>query len=127
MANTVKFKIKSLPVSVNNAVRHSKYTSYKTKEFKEWEGFVEKETDKNINKSEWYGVEVVCYFPLYYKNGNIRRRDIDDMLKYAIDCTLKKVQNKDGEIDDKRVLEGSFAKIDSEEEYTEITFYCIGQ
>ena len=49
------------------------------------------------------------------------------MIKYAIDTTLKKVADKGGkEIDDCRIIEVSECKVDSKDEWTEITFYCIG-
>jgi Holliday junction resolvase RusA-like endonuclease len=125
--NTVRFEIQGLPVSVNNAIRFAGKRTYKTKQFKQWEELVFYCTkEQTINKSEWYGVEVLCHFPLYCKNGSIRRKDIDDLLKYAIDTTLERVVDSEGNpIDDKCILEGSFAKIDSEQEKTEIIFYTI--
>jgi Holliday junction resolvase RusA-like endonuclease len=126
MRNVVYYKIDSLPVSVNNAVRHSYRGSYKTNEFKEWDELVSYQKQQTINKSEWYGVEIVFHMPLYFKNGNIRRKDADDMLKYAIDCTLKRVVDSDeNSIDDSRIMEGNYTKVNDDHEYTEISFYTI--
>ncbi len=101
---------------------------YKTKKYKEWEeyvGLVVKE--QSIECSEFYGVEILYYFPIYYKNGNIRKKDFKNMDKYAIDTVMKKLIDEEGNtIDDCRLSESCECKIDSEEEKVEITFYCIG-
>ena len=124
---SVFFEIDALPVSVNKAVRHSRKGSYKSQEFKDWVELVFlTQKEQTILNSEWYGVEVLLYFPLYYKNGNIRRKDADDMLKYAIDTTLLRLIDEDGDnIDDSRIIEGHFEKFDNENESCAITFYCV--
>lgn len=127
MSNSVTFKIDGLPVSENDAVGRSSRGGYKTKKYKEWEELVIlTQKERNINCSEWYGVEMIYYFPLYYKNGKIRHKDGHNLDKYNIDIVIRKlIDNKGNAIDDSRVLEWSGSKVDSEEEYTEITFYCI--
>ena len=128
MKETAIFKIDMLPVSENDAVRMTPKGGYKTKKYREWEEFVGYTVkEKSIAKSEWYGVEIVYYFPLYYKNGSIRKKDFKNMDKYAIDVVLKKLIDQEGNpIDDCRILESSECKIDSEKECVEISFYCIG-
>lgn len=126
MRNVVYFNIDMLPVSENEAVRMTPRGGYKTKKFKEWVKFVSKQKEQTINKSEWYGYEIVFHFPLYYKNGNIRRKDAHNMIKYAIDTVLEKVVDSDGNaIDDCRVIEGSHCKVNDTREYIEISFYTI--
>jgi hypothetical protein len=125
---TVTFKINRLPVSENNAVRMSSRGGYKTKAYREWEEEVMLTVkEQTIANSEFYGVEIIYYFPIYYKNGNIRRKDFKNMDKYAIDTVMRKLRDEDGEeIDDCRLLESYERKVDSEEERVEITFYRIG-
>lgn len=83
--------------------------------------------EKTIANSEFYGVKIIYYFPIYYKNGNVRRKDFKNMDKYAIDTVMRKLRDEDGEeIDDCRLLESYECKMDSEEEKVEITFYSIG-
>ena len=117
-----------MPVSENDAVRMSSRGGYKTKKYKEWEEEVMLTVkEKSIANSEFYGVEIVYYFPIYYKNGKIRRKDFKNMDKYAIDTVMRKLKDEDGnEIDDCRLSESCECKIDSEEEKVEISFYCIG-
>ena len=99
---------------------------YKTKAYREWEEEVMLTVkEQTIANSEFYGVEIIYYFPIYYKNGNVRRKDFKNMDKYAVDTVLKKLVDEDGEeIDDCRLLESYECKVDSEEEKVEITFYC---
>jgi len=126
MKEVVVFKINGLPVSENEAVRMTSRGGYKTKKFKEWEKLVSLQKEKIIDKCEWYGYEAIFHFPLYYKNGNIKKKDGHNMIKYAVDTVLSRVRDTDGnEIDDCRILEGSHCKIDSEDLYMEIAFYCI--
>lgn len=128
MKTAVTFKIDRLPVSENNAVRMTPRGGYKTAQYREWEEYVALTVKEQvIANSEFYGVEILYYFPIYYKNGNIRRKDYKNMDKYAIDTVLRKVKDKDGkEIDDCRLSESYECKIDNQEEKVEITFYCIG-
>lgn len=122
------FKIDMLPVSENQAVRSSSRGGYKTKKYKEWEELVLlTQKERKISCSQWYGVEIILHFPLYYKNGNIRKKDSHNLIKYAIDTVLRKVIDEKGKgIDDCRILECYECKVDSPKECTEITFYCIG-
>ena len=127
MKNSATFKIDALPVSTNKAVGHSRRGGYKTQEYKDWEQLVMlTQKEKTIKCSEWYGVEMVYHFPIYYKNGNIRRVDGPNFDKYNIDIVLRRLKDKNGEeIDDCRLIEWSGCKVNSEKEHTEITFYCI--
>ena len=101
---------------------------YKTKAYQEWEEEVMLTVkEQTIAKSEFYGVEIIYYFPIYYKNGKICKKDFKNMDKYAIDTVMKKLRDEDGnEIDDCRLSESYECKIDSEQEKVEISFYCIG-
>lgn len=128
MKTTAVFKIDKLPVSENDAVRMSYRGGYKTKKYKEWEDWVSLLVkEQTIAKSEFYGVEIIYHFPLYYKNGNIKKKDFKNMDKYAIDTVLRKLKDEDGEpIDDCRLLESYECKVDDKEERVEITFYCVG-
>ena len=127
MKDTATFKIDALPVSENRAIGRSSRGGYKTKFYKEWEEIVMlTQKEQKIDCSEFYGVEMIYYLPIYYKNGNVRRVDGPNFDKYNIDMVIRKLIDRNGEaIDDCRILEWSGCKVDSEEKYTEITFYCI--
>lgn len=119
----IEFKIDMLPVSENKAVRMSSRGGYKTKEYKEWEEFVLLTVNqKQIKNSEWYRVDLLFYYPLYFKNGNIRNKDAHNMIKYAVDTVLhNKVVDEDGEkIDDRRVLMGTWEKKDGKDQHVVI-------
>lgn len=100
---------------------------YKTKAYREWEEEVMLTVkEQTIECSEFYGVEIIYYFPIYYKNGKIRKKDFKNMDKYAVDTVIRKLKDKNGkEIDDRRLSESYECKVDSEEEKVEISFYCI--
>jgi len=118
-----------LPVSENKAVRMSQKGGYKSKEYKEWESFVLLTTKEQcIASSEWYEVELIYHYPIYFKNGSVRKRDAHNMIKYAIDTVLhNKVIDEEGKkIDDSRILGGNWYKCDDKKEWLEISFYAVG-
>ena len=115
-----------LPVSENEAVRMTYRGGYRTKKFNEWIKMVELMPVQTINKCEWYGYEIIFHFPLYFKNGNVRKKDGHNMIKYGVDTVLGRVVDSEGhEIDDCRIIEGSHCKVDDDNECVEISFYCI--
>ena len=59
--------------------------------------------------------EVTFYYPMYSKEGKLKKKDASNMLKLLIDA----ISNRYG-IDDKFVTEGSFKAVDSEQEKTEV-------
>ena len=125
----VTFKSDMLPVSENRAIRTTGKGGYKTKEYKEWEEFVLLTIrEKMIKRSKWYEVELIYHYPLHFKNSKVRKKDAHNMIKYAIDTVLhnKVVDDKGEKIDDSRIVGGTWYKCDSEEEYLEISFYCVG-
>jgi len=129
MKECVTFKIDMLPVSENRAIRTSSRGGYKTKEYKEWEEFILLTVkEQTICASEWYETEILYFYPIYFKNGNVRKKDAHNLIKYAIDTVLhNKVVDENGEkIDDSRILGGSWYKYDSDKESFEISFYCVG-
>ena len=70
-------------------------------------------------ESGLYCMDYVFRFPLYYKNGNLRKRDADDMVKYATDVFCKRLRASDGSVfDDKKVVGGYFMKEDGQESCT---------
>lgn len=126
----VKFEVKGLPPSANHAlVQGRNGRRYPSKEYNEWKELLSKLKPKKILSSEWYEVEREYYFPLYYKNGSIRRRDVGNFDKYADDEFCKYVKTYEGEdIDDKQIKCGSHEKVDCKkgEEKTVWTIWGIG-
>jgi Holliday junction resolvase RusA-like endonuclease len=128
MASKVKFEIDMLPVTENNAVRMTRRGGYKTQDYKDWEEYVLLTVkEKEIDVSEWYKAQVVCHFPLYYKNGNIRKKDAHNRIKYAVDTLLhnKVIDSKGNRIDDKRIIKGRWEKVEDDKEWVEIIFECV--
>jgi hypothetical protein len=126
----VTFKIDKLPVTENSAVRMTARGGYKTKLFRQWErAVVEQLEDKIIAISPEYGVEIIFSYPLKFKNGNLKHKDAHNMIKYAIDTILahKLLDSKNNRIDDSVISEGSWARLDSDKDGLEITFYTIGR
>jgi len=122
---SITFIIKDIAPSENHALLTARGgRRFPSKEYKAWKELVSKIRPRKIMDTQWYGVEIAYYTPLYYKNGNVRRWDAHNYNKYTIDEVIRKLN--DGEIDDCRILEHSACKIDSPEKRTEITFYCIG-
>jgi Holliday junction resolvase RusA-like endonuclease len=120
----VKFEVKGLPPTSNHALKQGRGgRRYPSKEYKEWKEKVSKLKPQEIVDSEWYEVEVTYYFPLYYKNGNIRRKDHRNLNKYADDEFCKLLG-----IDDKQIKTGSDDKQDCKEgeERTVWTLWAVG-
>lgn len=126
----VKFEVQGLPPSANHALKQSRGgRRYPSKEYKEWKELLSKLKPKKIISSEWYEVEREYYFPLYYKNGNIRRRDVGNFDKYADDEFCKYIETYEGEeIDDKQIKTGHHDKRDCKkgEEKTVWTIWAVG-
>ena len=107
----VQFEAKGLPPTSNHALLQARGgRRYPSEEYKKWKETVKKLKPKKIKDSEWYEVERIYYFPLYYKNGNIRRKDHTNLNKYADDefCRLLN-------IDDSRIKTGHEDKQDCKE------------
>ena len=123
------YEIKSLPVTVNHALGRTRTgRSYKTKAYKQWvkDFKTAYPKERKIKDSQWYGIEIQLYFPLFYKNGNVRKKDVSNYIKYAEDLVFGNLITYNGDsIDDCRITEGEYFKIDSEEEKTIINIYCI--
>jgi len=118
----------SIPPSSNNAIKTARNGHrYKSSELKVWETIVNLGKKQKIKKSVWYGLEVTFQFPLYNKtNPNPRKKDLDNMLKYAIDGFMKNLETYKGDpIDDCHVSYIGCSKVDGEEEQTTITIYVI--
>lgn len=119
----VTFEIDRLPVSENNAVRKGKYGYYKTPKYKEWEEAVAILKDQSIVESKLYAVERVFHCPYNYKNGNFKKQDLTNWIKYSDDIFSAKLG-----IDDSRIKSGSEDQVDCEygEEKTVWTIWPIG-
>lgn len=124
----ITFTIPGIPPSQNHAIkmttRGGYVRRYSSKELKTWQELVAYTTnEQQIVKSTWYGIDITYYLPLFYKNGNIRRKDIDNMIKYTIDSILERVKTTEREeIDDRQIKELKAQKKDGEER-TDIILY----
>lgn len=121
----IQFEVNGLPPSSNHALERARNgRMYPSEEYREWKKSVSKLKSKKIADSEWYEVEVTYYFPLYYKNGNVRRKDHRNLNKYADDEFCKLLG-----IDDSRIKTGHDDKQDCKEgeERTVWTIWTIGE
>lgn len=120
----VQFIVEGLPPSSNHALLQTRGgRRFPSPEYREWKKKVAKLRPVKIKDSEWYEVERVYYFPLYYKNGNIRKKDHTNLNKYADDEFCKLIG-----IDDKQIKTGSEDKQDCAEgeEKTVWTIWIVG-
>lgn len=134
MANkktVLHIEIPGIPPSLNDshkvAVRNGRVWKYPHKSLKEWLDLVGFTLEPmKIVETEWYGAEYIFYFPIYCKNGNIRRKDVSNLIKYVEDPIMERVTTYEGKkIDDSRFLEVSAMKVDSPEDKTEINIYAM--
>ena len=120
------FEVFGLPPSVNHALVHARGRTFPTKEYKEWRKLCKALPIKKIKKSKWYGVEIFFFFPIFYKNGNVRKKDRSNFIKYAEDELCRRLETYSGEkVDDSLIKVGTAAKIDSAEITTIFTIYCL--
>ena len=122
MKNTITFSFPTLPPSVNHAMLVRGYRRFPSKELTAWTKCVQNTmpiTPIPLSPTGYYRLDMVFRFPLLYKNGNVRRRDCTDLVKYAEDVFCSRLLLPDGStLDDKLIKCGSFAKEDGEESCT---------
>lgn len=124
---TVSTTIEGIPPSLNHSyvisTRGGVVRRFKNKKLTEWIRLVCLTVGKlKVRDSDWYGIDIVYHLPIRFKNGNPRKKDLDNLIKYTIDPFLKSVNN--GEIDDCRIIKINAAKVDGAEK-TEIILYPI--
>ena len=129
----VVFEFEGIAPSENLAIRTSRYGGNQTKRYKAWLRAIFNTEHQSIAESEWYKVSIDLYFPIYYKNGNIKRKDAHNYAKYTIDPVFgtQKIDkmmfapmlydDMGEEIDDCRIIETTIKKHDSEDIKTVIT------
>jgi len=110
----------TIPPSVNECyagyrVRH------KSKKYKEWIEIAEiqllKQEQYKIHGNEWLEATIIYFLPLYYKNWNKKKQDLDNLLKPLFDLLWDNIPwFKDEHI--KKIIT---SKIDSERKEVEIT------
>lgn len=127
----VTIVVKGMAPSENHALNRARSgRMYPSKLFQEWKRLCEKVKVQKIVDSTWYEVERTYYFPLFFKNGQIRKKDVTNCNKYTDDELVKRLITYSGkEIDDKQIISGYERKVDCKEgeERTEWTIYSIGQ
>lgn len=72
-----------------------------------------------ISGNKWLSVKYVFYFPLFFKNGNIRKKDCANLEKTLSDCLSHHIP---GFLDEK-IKEIAMIKENSEEERMDIIIY----
>jgi Holliday junction resolvase RusA-like endonuclease len=77
-----------IPISVNQAYAGN-WKRYKSKAYKTWIALAELEMRKQVKYTlswnEWLKIDLNFFIPLYYKNGNRKKQDIDNFLKPLLD------------------------------------------
>lgn len=126
--------IPDIPPSVNAATRAFQSNSgigfYKDNKLKAWEKLVKDIClieRPHINDAPTYGIELTFTYPKYYKNGNLKKKDLDNLIKYTIDNVVKYIITPSTVgLDDSRIDEVGACRIDSPQAETTITLYTIG-
>jgi len=123
----VTFVIEGIPPTENHAIKQGRnFKRYPSKEYQYWKWLVSQLKPQKIKTSTWYGCEIVFEFPILNKNGTVKRKDVHNYIKYAIDEVIKKITTyNELELDDKVIIEGSYSKVDSKNPKTTISFYCV--
>jgi Holliday junction resolvase RusA-like endonuclease len=128
-SSEVQFVVNGTPPSVNHALLGG--GRYPSKEYKAWKRAVEEQTTEvRIVGSQFYETEVCVYFPLFYKNGNLRKKDIGNYIKYIDDELCKRLVTYEGEgVDDMQILSSTISKVDCKagEERVEWTIWGVGK
>jgi Holliday junction resolvase RusA-like endonuclease len=113
-----------LPLSVNEAYawypkRHKsdKYKAFEVEMIKH----MAKIPKYEITGNKWLSVKYIFHFPLLYKNGNIRKRDVSNFEKVLSDSLHYHIKW----FDDEKIKQLEMIKEDSEKEWTEIFIYEI--
>ena len=127
---TVTFAIEGIPPSLNHAygisAKGGKVRYYPNDKLKVWQEIVSYCPLQQIKSTKTYGVEILFFFPLTTKAGKLRRKDLDNMLKYIIDPIIKRIETYNEEpIDDCQLVEIHAYKCDSPIEKTEVSFYAM--
>jgi Holliday junction resolvase RusA-like endonuclease len=69
-----------------------------------------------IEWDEWLEVIVWFYTPLYIKNGNKKKQDLDNLFKALLDILVKNIEW----FEDEKIKRLSAEKIDSKEKYVTV-------
>ncbi len=115
----MKFKINCIPPSYNGQfkINFNMREVYLSKEAKEFKKIVGLYTPKlKYDENDLFKLKVYIHNNWYYKNGKVKRQDIQNMDKLLIDAMCKKLG-----FDDCRIWDSRFIKIqDDKEMFTEI-------
>lgn len=126
----VKFIVKGIAPSENHANGRARNGRlFPSKEYKAWKKVCEGLKVQRIIDSEFYETERVFHFPLYWKNGNLKKKDTTSYIKYTDDELVKRlITYNDKQIDDCQIRMGSEEKVNCKEgeEYTEWTIWSVG-
>ena len=140
-------EIPGIPVTANHAVGHTRNgRGYKTPKYANWVNRVNRAKLGKIKYSDWYRFDIELYFSIYNKShkvpdrslfetvrdfyltcqARIKRKDTSNYIKYAEDVIFQRLKTYEGiKLDDKQIIQGSYKKIDSEEEKTKIIIHCV--
>ena len=105
-----------IPISVNKAYAGNGRIRYKSREYKEYEEKV-KEIMQNaktleIDPLKWVVAEYRFFFPLYFKNGKIRKRDVANLEKVLSDTLTHHIKG----FRDENIIKLTLTKINSLDE-----------
>lgn len=118
----LEFRIPALPPSINQVykVAYHQRRVYKSKEATDFEYLCQLTAPKTFPLAKKIKCEIEFHGIWHYKNGNIRRKDIQNLDKVLVDSLFKKMQ-----IDDSCIFEHHLYKIEDEEEYTLVRLETI--
>jgi len=103
-----------LPPSVNGLYA-GMARRFKSKKYKEW---LEQAVDScgttlskyEVNPDVWFKTEYTYYMPLWYKNGNVKKRDVGNYEKAVSDFLGDNIEG----FDDMMIADMRLKKLDSE-------------
>lgn len=74
----------------------------------------------SVSESKMLRMEATFYYPMYHKNGKLKKRDSSNMLKLLQDSIAERYG-----LDDKFITEGTWKAVDSEAEKTEVVLSVL--
>lgn len=125
----VVFDIPAIPPSANHAYSmkssRGKIIRFPGKALKAWRKEVANQPMKSIDPCDWYGCYIEFSLPIFYKNGKHRKKDLDNMVKYALDEVCGRTLRGGRSLDDSRIKAQCVQKLQAEEENTLIYLFPL--
>ena len=124
----IRFDIPALAPSINHAMLVSRNGHrYPSPKLVAWQDVIRYTLKpQTIKQSRWYRMDYYFYYPIYNKSKPVpRKKDIDNLVKYTSDYTMRYISDGFGTLDDSRIGLMTATKVDSEKEHTVVVLSAL--